>query len=84
MEKPRVKIVEIDQAQGEAKELFEEIQRVRGKGRVSNVMRGFAISPEIGRVYWQRLKAVVEGGVLSTKLKEAVGIAQAELARCDY
>lgn len=84
MGEPRVKIVEIDQAQGDVKKLYKEIQQVRGAGKVSNVMRGYAIWPEIARVYWQRLNVVVGGGVLSKKLKEAVSVAQAELTRCDY
>lgn len=84
MKSPRVKLVEIDQAQGEVKEVFEDIQRIRGEGRVSNLFKGYAISPELLKANWQRMKAIIGGGNLSRKLKESLMIALAELNRCTY
>jgi hypothetical protein len=84
MEKPRVRLVEIDQAQGEVKEVFEEIQRIRGKGRVSNLMKGYAIYPELVKLNWLRVNVILGGGSLSRKLKECVMIALAELSQCAY
>jgi alkylhydroperoxidase/carboxymuconolactone decarboxylase family protein YurZ len=84
MNKPRVKLMEIDEAKGDVKDVFEDMQRVRGKGRVSNLFKGYAIWPELLRANWQRMKVVMRGGNLSRKVKESVMIAVAELNQCDY
>ncbi len=84
MGNPRVKLVEIDEAEGEVKEVFDEIQKVRGKGLVSNLFKGYAIWPELLKANWQRMGVIMGGGTLSRKVKESVMIALAELNRCDY
>jgi len=85
MDRPRIKLVEIDQAHGDVKNVYDDIQKVRGEGRVSNLFRGYAVSPEILKANWQRMKAIMgEGSLLSRKLKESVMIALAELNRCGY
>jgi hypothetical protein len=84
MNKPRVKLVEIDEAKGDVMDIYEDMQRVRGKGRVSNLFKGFALWPELLKINWPRMKLVMRGGSLSRKLKESVMIALAELNRCQY
>jgi len=84
MDNPRVRLVEIDQAEGEVKEVFDDIQRVRGEKRVSNLFKGYAIFPELLKANWQRMKAIMGGGTLSKKLKESVMVALAELNQCTY
>ncbi len=85
MDSPRIKLVEIDQARGEVKEVFDDIQKIRGEGRVSNLFKGYAISPELLKANWQRMKAIMgEGSLLSRKLKESVMVALAELNQCTY
>ena len=84
MNSPRVKLVEIDQARGEVKEVFDDIQKIRGEGRVSNLFKGYAVSPELLKANWQRMKAIMGGGRLSRKFMESVMIALAELNRCTY
>jgi hypothetical protein len=84
MRQPRVTLVQIDQALGEVKDVFDDIQRIRGKGRVSNLFKGYAIFPELLRANWQRMRALMGGGNLSKKLKESVMVALAELNQCRY
>ena len=85
MDRPRIKLVEIDQAHGDVKNVYDDIQKVRGEGRVSNLFRGYAVSPEILKANWQRMKAIMgEGSLLSRKLKESVMVALAELNPCTY
>ncbi len=84
MNKPRVKLVEFDEAEGDVKEVFEDMERVRGKGQVSNLFKGYAIWPEFLKANWQRMKTVMRGGSLTRKLKESVMVALAELNQCDY
>lgn len=84
MNQPRVKLVEMDQVQGLVKEVFDDIQQVRGPGRVSNLFKGYALVPEILKANWERSKAIMRGGRLTVKFKEAVMVALAELNRCTY
>ena len=84
MKRPRVRLVEIDEAEGDVKEVFEDMERVRGKGQVSNLFKGYAIWPELLKANWQRMKTVMRGGNLTRKLKESVMVALAELNQCDY
>jgi hypothetical protein len=84
MQNPMVKLVQIENAKGVVQEVFEEMQEVRGPGRVSNLFKGYAIWPELLRVNWDRMKVVMGGGSLSRKVKEAVMIALAEINRCEY
>jgi hypothetical protein len=81
---PRVRLVQSAEAQADVKEVFEDIERVRGKGRVSNLFKGYAISPAVLKANWERMKAIIGGGVLSRKLKESIMVALAELNQCTY
>jgi hypothetical protein len=84
VEETRVKLVREEDASGVVKDVFEEMEQVRGKGRISNLFRGYAIAPEILKANWNRMKALMGGGRLSKKLKEAVMVALAELNQCTY
>ena len=84
MNEPRVKLVQIEDAKGEVKEIFEDMQKIRGPGRVSNLFKGYAIWPELLKVNWQRMKVVMGSGSLSRKVKESIMIALAEINRCKY
>jgi len=84
MSGPRVKLVQIEDATGEVKEVYEDMQKIRGPGRVSNLFKGYAIWPELLKVNWQRMKLVMGGGSLSRKVKEAIMMALAEINRCEY
>jgi hypothetical protein len=82
MNKTRVRLVEIDQAQGEVKGAFEEMEKIRGG--VTPLFKGYAIFPELMKANWQLMKAVYGGGSLSRKLKDSIIIALAEYSQCTY
>ncbi len=84
MNELRVELTQPDQARGDVKAVFDEIELIRGKGRVSNLFKGYAIFPELLKANWQRMKALMGGGTLSRKLKEGVMVALAELNQCSY
>ena len=84
MDEPRVKLVQIEDAKGEVKEVFDDMQKIRGPGCVSNLFKGYAIWPELLKVNWQRMKVVMGSGSLSRKVKESIMIALAEINRCKY
>jgi hypothetical protein len=79
-----IKLVEIEEARGELKSLYEDIQRVRGPGRVSNLFKSYAAFPALARANWERLRVLLSQGSLSRKLKESVMMATAEINGCRY
>jgi len=81
---PYIDLVEMAQAQGLRKVLYDDLERVRGKGQVSNLFKAYSAFPELGIANFERLKVLLGKGVLSVKFKEAVMTALAEVNRCDY
>ena len=79
-----IHLVDPAAATGLVREVFDDVERVRGKGRVSNLLRGYAAHPELLKANWERMKVLLGGGVLSRRLKEAIMVALAELNRCTY
>ena len=81
---PFIDLVPIDKATGARKELYDEMERVRGPGRVSNLFKAYAAFPELAKANFQRLMVLLTKGNLSVKFKEAVMTALAEVNKCDY
>ena len=81
---PFIELVSPEHATGARRALYDELERVRGKGKVSNLFRAYAAFPELGRANFHRLMALLTQGSLSVKFKEAVMTALAEINRCDY
>jgi alkylhydroperoxidase family enzyme len=79
-----IKLIEIEDAHGDLKSLYDDIQRVRGERRVSNLFKTYAAFPALARANWERLKVLLSQGSLSRKLKEAVMMATAEINGCRY
>ena len=80
----RIRLADTAEATGTVNAVFEDIQRVRGEGRVSNLFKGYAAFPDLLGVQWERMKVLMRGGTLSRKLKESIMIALAEINRCTY
>ena len=81
---PRIKLTRDEEATGMVQEVFADIERVRGQGRVSNLFRGYSAFPELLQVNWLRMKVLMGGGTLSRKLKESIMLSLAEINGCDY
>jgi hypothetical protein len=81
---PHIQLIEIADAHGLVREVYDDIERVRGEGRVSNLLKGYAVHPELLKVNWERMKVLVSGGVLPRRLKEAVMVGLAEINNCSY
>ena len=81
---PFVELVPIERATGARKALYDEMERVRGPGRVSNLFKAYAAFPELAQANFQRLMVLLTKGNLSVKFKEAVMTALAEANKCDY
>ena len=81
---PFIELVPLEKAEGLRKALYEEVERVRGKGYLSNLFKAYAAFPELGFANFRRLVVLLTQGVLSVKFKEAVMTALAVVNRCDY
>lgn len=81
---PFVEFVAVDNAEGLRKALYDDLERVRGKGQVSNLFKAYSAFPELGIANFRRLVVLLTEGRLSVKFKEAVMTALAEINRCDY
>lgn len=81
---PFIELVPLEKAQGLRKALYDEVERVRGKGFLSNLFKAYSAFPQLGVANFQRLVVLLRDGVLSVKFKEAVMTALAEVNRCDY
>lgn len=79
-----IDLVPPEQATGPLKSLYDDLERVRGKGRVSNLFKGYGAFPELAQANFHRLTVLLAKGKLSVKLKEAVMTALAEINHCKY
>jgi hypothetical protein len=53
---------------GVVREVYEEIQQIRSRGRVSNLFKGCAAYWVLLRVNWESMKLLMGNGSLSKKL----------------
>lgn len=81
---PFIELTPVDEADGELKALYDDLERVRGQGRVSNLFKTYGKFPALGRANFRRLMVLLAEGSLSLKLKEAVMVALAEINHCTY
>ena len=81
---PFIEFIPVDQATGTLKALYDDLERVRGKGRVSNLFKAYGAFPALGVANFKRLSVLLGQGTLSLKLKEAVMTALAVINHCDY
>lgn len=80
----RIRLVDPDQAEGRVKEIFQEVDAVRGPGRVSNLLRAYANHLPSLESNWYRMKHLLKSGLLPTRTKEMIGLTMAALHKCHY
>ncbi len=78
----RIPKIEIDQATGHTKEIFDEVYKERGN--VPNMFRTVAHRPEIFRTMIAHFRAVMNSGTVPAKLKELVIVRTSQINRCEY
>lgn len=81
---PYIELIPPENASGALKMLYDDLERVRGKGRVSNLFKAYGKFPELAQANFTRLNILLTQGRLSAKLKEAVMVALAEINHCKY
>ncbi|MBI2939622.1 MAG: peroxidase-related enzyme [Chloroflexi bacterium] len=78
----RVSLVQVQEASGKAKEVFDDIQE--NFGMVPNLFKAYAHRPAILEANWQKYKAVMPGGELPRQLKEMVAVVVSQANGCQY
>jgi alkylhydroperoxidase family enzyme len=79
---PRIPKLEIDQAIGSTKEIFDKVYKERGN--VPNMFRTVAHRPEILRTLVAHMRAIMEAPGVSAKLKELVIVRTSQINNCEY
>ena len=78
----RVRRVEVADAAGETREIFETYQRERGN--VPNMFRTMAHRPEILQTMIRHFRAVLAPGSVGLRLKELIAVAVSGINSCEY
>ncbi len=78
----RVQLVQVEDANGKAKEVFEDIQR--SFGMVPNVFKAYALRPDILEAQWNKVKAVMQEGDLPPDLKQMIAVVVSKANECQY
>lgn len=78
----RVQIIEVAEATGKAKEVFDDIKK--NFGMVPNLFKTLAIKPDILEANWKKVKAVMMQGELPRDLKEMVAVVVSQANGCPY
>lgn len=80
----RIRLVNPQEAEGPVREIFQEIEALRGPGRVSNLLRAYANHLPSLTSNWYRMKHLLKSGLLPTRTKEMIGLTMAALHKCHY
>lgn len=86
---PRIGLPEIDKTEGKAGEIMDEVQALRGKGRVTDLWRAQALNPEVGYHFWSAHKLLMQehgeaGARLSRLLREKIALVVSLATECKY
>jgi predicted AlkP superfamily phosphohydrolase/phosphomutase len=80
----RINLVQVDEAEGVVKKVFDEMEKIRGKNKVSNLFKAYAKHPQLLRANWTRMKVIMGGGCLTKKMKETIAVNLAVINKCNY
>jgi len=78
----RIKLTDPEKTTGELREIFEDIERVRGKGKITPVFRALGNAPEYLRAHWLYNVADKTNHRISIKMKEMISVAVSVALGC--
>lgn len=79
-----VRLLSHAEASPEAREVFEDIMRVRGVKDVNNFWKALANSPPVLQSVWSQVQQVMQAGALDALTKELIYIAVSATNNCEY
>ncbi|PAB60224.1 carboxymuconolactone decarboxylase family protein [Anaeromicrobium sediminis] len=77
-----IKPLEVEEANDEAKEIFNDFMRERGN--IPNMFRTLAHRPALLKTAFEHFTAVLKTGTVDLKLKEMLGVRVSQLNECAY
>ena len=78
----RIKLVDPEKATGELGEIYDEIEKVRGKGKITPVFMALANAPEYLKAHWMYNVADKTKHRISIKTKEMISAAVSVVLGC--
>ncbi len=78
----RIKLVDPEQATGELREIFDDIERARGKGKITSVFTALAKAPEYLKAHWMYNVADKTVHKISIEMKEMISVAVSVAVGC--
>ena len=78
----KTKLVDVEEAKGLTKEVYDDIQK--NFGMIPNIFKAYGQRPEILQANWNKVKAVMVGGKLPRVLKEMIATTVAAAHDCEY
>ncbi len=78
----RIQVVDPEKATGELREIFDDIERVRGKGKITAVFRAMGVAPEYLKAHWMYNVADKTKHKISIKMKEMISTAVSTAVGC--
>lgn len=79
-----VPLLSDEDADAEARAVFDDIRKTRGTDYVNNFWRALAHDPDLLKATWERLKIVMGPGNLDPLVKEMIYIAVSTANGCEY
>lgn len=78
----RIKLVDPEKTTGELREIFDEIEQVRGKGKITPVFKALGNASEYLRAHWMYNVADKTKHKISIKMKEMISVAVSVALGC--
>ena len=79
-----VKMIEVDEATGKVKEIYQRIMEEIGIDFVPNMYKVMAHKPDYLEAQWNKTKTVMKAEKLDKLTKEIIAVAVSAVSGCDY
>lgn len=79
-----VKMIEVDEATGKVKEIYQRIMEEIGIDFVPNMYKVMAHKPDFLEAQWNKTKTVMKAEKLDKLTKEIIAVAVSAVSGCDY
>ncbi|WP_432406166.1 carboxymuconolactone decarboxylase family protein [Wukongibacter sp. M2B1] len=79
---PRIRPLEPNEVDNEAKEIFEDFLKERGN--IPNMFRTLAYRPKLLKTVFDHFRMVLKTGTVDFKLKEMVAVRVSQMNECAY
>ena len=79
-----IKMIELDEATGKTKEIYQQIMDAIGIDFVPNMYKVMGHKPDFLEAQWKKMQAVMQAQKLDSLTKEIIAVAVSAVSGCDY